>query len=140
MESSMIISLWLVQLLHINDRVLKRVLQMFVNSRLPVSAYICKCLFLFQFTIEKICSIKYKCHREKNMKMLLLQGRYLWIFQMEAWKIASCHLLFLPFTHPSCILLSISILPIICPSNSLPLNWLSVEQPSIHLIFCQIVF
>ena len=54
------ISLWLAQLLYINEKVLKRVLQVFVNSRLPVSVYKYKCLFLFWFTLEKIFGTKYK--------------------------------------------------------------------------------
>ena len=37
--------LWLVQLL-------QRMLRMFINSRLPVSAYKCKFIFLFWFTIK----------------------------------------------------------------------------------------
>ena len=114
------ISLWLAQLLHINEKVFKRMLQVFVNSRLPVSVYKCKCLFLFWFTLEKIFGTKYK--QKKNIKMLLLQGRHLWIFQLEPWKIAFCHLVFLSFTHPSHLLLSIRILTIIYLANSLPLN------------------
>ena len=135
LQSSVMISLWLVQLLHINDRVLKRVLQMFVNSRLLVLHI--NVNFYFYLSLQsKIFSIKnhyvqFKWHSEKNMRLLLLQGGYLWIFQTEPKQRAFCRLIllsftfcrliFLSFTHPSRIL-SVSILSLIYPSNSLPLN------------------
>ena len=62
--------LWLVQLL-------QRVLRMFINSRLPVSAYKCKLIFLFWFTIKnfqyKISSCPAQVaqqKKKKKMKML----------------------------------------------------------------------
>ena len=79
----------------------------------------------FYFSLQsKISSIKYhhvqfKWYNKKYSiwKMVLLQGRYLWIFQMEPlqmepWQIVFCCLVFLSFSH-----LSVSLL-----SNNHPLN------------------
>ena len=57
--------LWLVQLL-------QRVLRMFIISRLPVSAYKCKLIFLFWFTIKnfqyKISSCPAQVAQQKKKK------------------------------------------------------------------------
>ena len=79
----------------------------------------------FYFSLQlKISSIKYhhvqfKWYNKKYSiwKMLLLQGRYLWIFQMELWQKAFCHLFFLSSSHPSVSLLSIVLL-----STNLPVD------------------
>ena len=104
--------LWLVQLL-------QRMLRMFINSRLPVSAYKCKFIFLFWFTIKnfqhKILSCPAQVTQQKKKTKKKHENAFATrkIF-VDISKGALADSL-LSFSHPSRILLFVTILSIISP-------------------------